>query len=191
MCMICYNADGVLGPVIPVFPPGAPNWLKKSGLCNRPRNVTGSLIQGKDKRTGNALFKKHIFENETLWFDPKRRLTGGSDGEFIGRQMKNGYKFLWCNEAIVYENVPEDRWSSEYYLKRHFRIGTIASQVVRKKNKMLILKNILYLIIYAILFCFSIIFGKHVWIKSLVKICYNTGCILAFFKFVEIEVKQQ
>ena len=61
-CLKEYNADSVLGPVLPHFPAGAPEWLEKSGLCERHRNKTGSPITGKDMRTGNILFQQYVFD---------------------------------------------------------------------------------------------------------------------------------
>lgn len=190
-CIKEFKVDGVLGPVLPHFPPGAPMWLKKSGLCDRPRNITGSPITGKDLRTGNVLFQRHVFEKDAKWFDPARGLTGGSDGEFLSRQIRRGRNFIWCDEAIVFETVPEERWSASFYLKRNFRIGTMTGEMIRRSRGMSsALKTCIALVVYSVLLPFSILLGKHIWMRILTKSYYNAGCVLSFFKFVKVQQRQ-
>lgn len=191
-CINDYNADAVLGPVLPDFPAEAPEWLKKSGLCNRPRNPTGSPITNRDLRTGNILFQNYVFEKNDMWFNPLRGRTGGEDGEFLSRQIKRGRKFIWCDEAIVFETVAEERWPASFYLKRQFRIGTMTGEAIRRSRMMnAVLKTITALIVYSVLLPFSLLLGKHIWVKILTKTCYNAGCVLSFFKVVTVQQIQQ
>ena len=188
LCLKEFNADGVLGPVLPHFPAGAPEWLKKSGLCDRPRNITGSPIKYKDSRTGNVLFQRYVFEKDDKWFDPAMRLTGGSDGEFLSRQINKGRKFVWCDEAIVFETVSEERCSASFYLKRQFRIGTIAGDRLRStQSKNAIIKAGTLFLVYSALFPFSLFARKQTWIKVLIKLLYNAGCLLSYFSFSDIK----
>lgn len=191
-CTKDYGADGVLGPVLPDFPENAPRWLQRSGLCNRPRNATGSTITGRDLRTGNVLFARSIFDENEKWFDPARGLTGGSDGEFLSRQIKSGRHFIWCDEALVYETVPLERWSADYYLQRNFRIGTMTGEAMRRNRRIsTLLKTFTALILYSMLLPFSLFLGKHRWIRILTKTYYNAGCVLSFFKLVKVQKKRQ
>jgi glycosyltransferase involved in cell wall biosynthesis len=190
-CIKEYGADGVLGPVLPDFPEGAPRWLKRSGLCNRPRNFTGSPITGKDLRTGNVLFRRSAFEKDDKWFDPARGLTGGSDGEFLSRQIKRGHKYIWCDDALVFETVPEDRWQASFYLKRQYRIGTMTGRMIRHSWKIsAFLKTCLLFLGYASLLPFSMLAGKHVCMKVLTKAYYNAGCILSFLKLTHLKQRE-
>jgi glycosyltransferase involved in cell wall biosynthesis len=191
-CIKEYNADGVLGPVLPDFPPGAPAWLKKSGLCDRPRNVTGSPITGRDLRTGNVLFQRHVFEKEDIWFDPARGLTGGSDGEFLSRQIRRGREFFWCDEAIVFETVHKERWSASFYLKRNFRIGTLAATKRRTPRSFgIVLKSFVLLLGYSFLFPLSFLAGKHIWMRVLTKLYYNAGYALSFLSLVRVQKRKE
>lgn len=190
-CLKAKNADGVLGPVLPHFPEGAPAWLQKSGLCDRARNLTGSPITGKDLRTGNVLFQRSVFEKNDKWFDPARGLTGGSDGEFLSRQIERGRKFVWCDDALVFETVSEDRWQASFYLKRQLRIGTMAGEIIRQSKRIGALsKNFILLLGYAALLPFSMLAGKHIWMKVLTKVYYNAGCILSFLKLINVKQRE-
>ena len=188
-CLKAYDADGVLGPVLPHFPSGAPEWLKKSGLCDRPRNPTGSLIM--PGRTGNALFKRQIFEENDMWFDPKMALSGGSDGEFLDRQIEKDRIFVWCDEAIVFETVVEERWKAQFYLRRHFRIGALMGENNRRfVRTWAVFKNFALLSYYAALLPLFSIAGKHNSMKILTKIYYNAGSILSFFSLIHEQPKE-
>ena len=190
-CIKDYNADGVLGPVLPHFPLSAPEWLRKSGLCDRPRNSTGSPIKGGDLRTGNLLLQRYVFENNSVWFDPVRGLTGGSDGEFLSRQIRGGRKFVWCDEAIVFETVTEERWDSKYYLKRYFRIGTLTGQRLRRTQSIRpVTKACVLLLGYSLLLPFSFFRRKHIRMKILTKLFYNAGCLLSFLKLTGVKQRQ-
>ncbi|MCK5245101.1 MAG: glycosyltransferase family 2 protein, partial [Desulfobacterales bacterium] len=156
-----YNADGALGPVLPFFPPGAPKWLKDGRFCERKRLSTGSLISTRDMRTGNILFHRHIFEKGDMWFDPVRGRTGGEDGEFLGRQMKKGRRFVWCDEALVFETVPEERWHASFYRKKYFRIGILAGERHRRAQSIsLVTKACALLLGYSFLLPFSFLMRK-------------------------------
>ena len=114
-----YSVDGVLGPVLPRFPGTPPDWLLKSGLCTRPSFPTGTqLANSKYMRTGNVLMSRAIIEGLDVPFDPRLGRTGGEDADFFDRMLKAGRSFVWCSEACVYEDVPAERQTLKYHLKR-------------------------------------------------------------------------
>ncbi len=72
------SADGVLGPVVPLYEGAPPNWLVKSGLCARKSFETGARMENlRYMRGGNLLFRRDISDAETMVFDPRFGLTGG------------------------------------------------------------------------------------------------------------------
>jgi len=125
-----FRADGVLGPVNPVYDGNPPRWLVESGLCNRDSFPTGTVLDdSKFMRTGNVLFSRHILEKSKEPFDPAKGLTGGEDADFFDRMLQNGRTFIWCDEAGVFETVPEERQRIGYHVKRAFLQGmTTADQ---------------------------------------------------------------
>ena len=176
-----FKVDGVLGPVLPDFPIGAPEWLKKSKFCERGRNTTGTLISIIDARTGNILIDRSIFETDDKWFDPSRGRTGGEDGEFLGRQMKKGRRFVWCDEALVFETVPEERWSPSFYLKRSLRIGTITGEKMRRGRSLgIAMKSCILFFGCVFLLPVSFLMRKHVWMRVVNKMCYEIGRLTSF-----------
>lgn len=177
-CLLKYRADAVLGPVLPEFPPGAPLWLKKSGLCERNRSTTGSLVN-QNLRTGNILLRSNIFEEDSEWFDPSTGLTGGEDGKFLRRQLVKGRKFVWCDEAPVFETVPRERWSVLFYLRKMIRIGTLVGEEFRRRRAYgKIVKATALLVGYLSLVPMTLPASKHIWIRPLSKLSFYIGQIL-------------
>lgn len=186
-CLRDSAAYGVLGPVLPHFPPGAPAWLPNSRLCDRPRNATGSPIRGIDLRTGNILLRRAVFRSDEKWFDPALGLTGGSDGDFLWRQVLAGRKFVWCDEAQVYETVAPERWRARYYLRRNFRVGAGAGGVFRDTHQFgPVVRSAVLLFGHSVRLGFALLAGKAVWMRTLTKIYYHAGCLLAFIGLVRM-----
>lgn len=175
-------ADGILGPVIPHFPPGVPQWLVKSGLCVRARHASGSRIALRDMRTGNTLFRRSIFIPSGIWFDPSCG-RGGEDGDFMTRIVEKGHRLVWCDEAVVYETVTPDRWTARYYLRRYFTIGTMVGNYYRRRRDWRpMVKESLLLAGAIVLMLISLPMGKPVWVRVATKAAYHCGCVLAFLK---------
>ena len=111
------GAAGVLGPVRPSFDENAPAWVKKGGFYDRPEHPTGFLLDWPECRTGNVLFDRRIIAGLDPVFLPEFG-TGGGDVDFFRRMMQAGNKFIWCNEAVVFEYVPPNRCKRSVLLKR-------------------------------------------------------------------------
>jgi succinoglycan biosynthesis protein ExoM len=126
--LVSTGAQGVLGPVVPVLPAGAPAWLASSGVLDRPRHQTGHVIGTQDMRTGNALLQRSMFTDGNLWFDAALGRSGGEDSDFFARCVAAGHKLVWCDEAVVSEIVPPTRWTTRFQLRRMWRSGTIRGQ---------------------------------------------------------------
>ncbi|MCB2167347.1 MAG: glycosyltransferase family 2 protein [Deltaproteobacteria bacterium] len=177
-CLKTYNAHVVLGPVLPDYPDATPKWLIESRLCERNRRNTGKAITNKDMRTGNIIFKKEIFDQNSKWFDFNRGLTGGEDVEFLERLIGLNKKIIWCDEAVVYERISDDRLNLTYYLQRHYRIGTISGTTKFNINKFIqIMKSLVLICLYTTIFPFTLFVGKHRFAIVLSKIYYFFGFI--------------
>jgi succinoglycan biosynthesis protein ExoM len=176
-------ADGVLGPVLPSFPPEAPQWLKKGNIFNRRRFPTGTQLTVRDTRTGNVLLSLSILPKGSDWFDPAFGRSGGEDVDFFRKQMALGRIFVWCNEAVTYETVSPERWQSSFHLKKYFRIGALNGESLRKNSFsgfFGLLKSIATLPVWSITFFVLFPFGKHLWIPPILKFTYSIGSILSY-----------
>lgn len=179
-----YKADGVLGPVLPSFPSDAPKWLKKGNIFDRRRFNTGTrLTESKNTRTGNVLLSQCIFSEETLWFDPVFGLTGGEDVDFFRRQLNKGRVFVWCDEAVAYETIPPERCKKNFHIKKFIRLGTLNGEHI-KINKISgltsLMKTIISIPIWLIVFFILIPFGKHIWFRFFLKFIYASSCIFSY-----------
>jgi succinoglycan biosynthesis protein ExoM len=132
--LVTLPCDGVLGPVVPEYPPGAPRWLRRSAVFRRRRLATGSTVTLRDARTGNVLLRRAGSAEDDEWFDGAYGRTGGEDSDFFRRQFANGRVFVWCDEAVVFETVGPERWSRAFHVAREWRSGVVGAFILRRQN---------------------------------------------------------
>lgn len=188
-----YEADGVLGPVVAEFSPGAPGWLKQGDFFNRRRQATGATISLKDSRTGNVLLRRALFPEKELWFDPIYGRTGGEDGDFFVRKGSLGHRFIWCDEAVAHETVPPDRWKLPFHLKKSFRIGSLTGESVRYKGFQSIAmvgRNVSILGLLGLLLPVTLLTKKHVRARVFMKMAYSGGYLSGFCGFDWLKNKE-
>lgn len=175
-----HHADVVFGPVIPALPDNVPPWISKSIFFNRPRYKTGQIIN--EGGIGNTLLRSEIFTAKKFRFNPNFGCTGGEDSELFYRLCLSGKKMIWCDEAVVYENIEHHRLSVNWIIVRSFRCGQgyyriyVAHQ--ETKNKILwflttgrrILTSIIWLF-------FSLIKGRSVIVEALRETANQIGRI--------------
>jgi succinoglycan biosynthesis protein ExoM len=173
-----YQADGVLGPVVPEFESRPPQWVIKGAFFERPNYETGHRMAWKQSRTGNVLFRRQILEGNEIWFKAEFD-TGGEDVDFFRRMTEQGRSFVWCKEAVVYELVPSSRCKRSYLLKRALLRGTIFPK--HPKDRWVnIAKSLLAVPLYTLSLPVLALFGQHVFFKYLIKCCDHASRLLAF-----------
>lgn len=118
-----YAADGALGPVEPVVPADAPAWIRRGAFYEWARMKTGTVIPVNKLRFGNVLMHGALLRSTRAPFDPDYGLTGGEDGDLLGRLVQRGACFVWCDEAVVREPVEAARLSLRWLLLRSLRGG--------------------------------------------------------------------
>lgn len=175
-----YGADGVLGPVKSHFANEPPSWLIKSRILERQSFSTGTvLLSVKYTRTGNVLLRKSLFEKAEDHFDPMYGRLGGGDVIFFKRMMQKQKRFVWCNEAIVYETVPLERQKRLYYIKRALTRGAGEA-----KHQPLIsiptFKSCVAAGLYALLAPCLFFFSQSLFLRYSVKACDHWGKLLAY-----------
>ncbi len=121
--VILCAADGALGPVDPVVPDNAPTWIQLGRFYHWARMNTGAVIPLNKLRFGNVLLWGDLLRDTSTPFDPNYGLTGGEDGDLLGRLVQQGARIVWCDEAIVHEPVETARLSLRWLLLRALRGG--------------------------------------------------------------------
>ena len=173
-----YNADGVLGPVKPLYELEPPEWITKGGLHDRKEFKTGEIIKNpRDTRTGNVLLATRVFDGIEAPFNYQYGKTGGEDTDFFRRMIGGGRLFVWCNEAPVYEIIPQERMKRMYFLKRALLRGVVAAKS-QSFNILDFSKSFLAFFLYLISLPFLQLAGHHLFMKYLVKLCDHIGKLL-------------
>jgi hypothetical protein len=92
--------------------------------------------------------------------------------------MKKGSKFIWCDEACVYETVPAERLTRKYFLKRALLRG-----VANAKGVSLLSisagKSTIAVICYMLTLPILIFMGQAAFMKVLIKLFDHLGKVLA------------
>ena len=113
-----HQADGVLGPVVPVVPESAPGWIRRGSFYDFPRMQTGAIVPLNRLRFGNVILRGEPLRAEPGPFNVAYGLMTGEDGDLLSRMANKGAKIIWCDEAIVHEPVEPARLSFKWILRR-------------------------------------------------------------------------
>ena len=180
------GVDGVLGPVKPYFDCPPPIWVTKGAFFERPAHPTGIALNWTQTRTGNVLFSRGILPKNEAPFRVELGLAG-SDMDFFRRLIEQGRKFIWCEEAVVFEVVPAARCRLSYLLKRALMRGSNFHKhpVDRMRNAA---KSLIAVPAYFVALPFLSLFGAHLFVKYLIKLCDHVSRL---FGFAGIELVRQ
>ncbi len=172
-----HAADGVLGPVKPYFESDPPQWIKKGEFFERLDYPTGYKLTWSEARTGNVLFTKNCLNSDETPFKPEFG-AAGEDVDFFRRMMAKGCLFVWCSEAAAYELVPPSRCTSRYLLRRALLRGTNFPKHGGHRIRN-VAKSLLALPSYTLALPVLAVFGKHLFMKYLIKLCDHGARLLA------------
>jgi len=125
-----HAADAVTGPSLSAFVVPPPDWAIAAGFFTRPRWSTGTEVGS--GFTGNALFRTAALGEMAELFDERLALTGGEDSEFFQRFARAGYRVVWCDSAIVHDEVPVSCTRLRWILARGFRTGGSETYIQQK-----------------------------------------------------------
>lgn len=171
-----YGVDGVLGPVKPQFDPEAPRWVVNGKFYERTRYATGTEIDGKKGRTNNTFLSKRIFHPGEPAF--RLEFLTGEDQDFFRRKVLEGYRFVWCDEAVVYEVIPRVRWKRSFMLKRALLRGAVSLRHPTFGAKD-VLKSLIAVPAYTLMLPVCLCLGHAVFMNYLVKLFDHLGRLLA------------
>lgn len=168
-----YQADGVLGPVIPRFLTPPPAWILRGRFFERPSHATGTWLGWTETRTGNVLLRRQILADRQAWFREEYG-GGGEDRDFFRRAIANGHRFVWCADATVHECVPPERCTRAYLLQRALQRG--GAPMIEGSPPLVI--SLIAALAYAAALPVLPLFGQHVVMRYLVKECDHLGRLL-------------
>ena len=187
--LIIYKADVAFGPVIPICPEELPNWLKNHPYFSRTRMPSGTRVE--TGGCGNVIFKFESIRYPYYKFNNKYSLSGGEDTDFFYRVNMDGFIEIWCDEAIVYENILKDRICLKWILGRSFRTGqtAIRIQINNKKTlyKLITLLSLLFKFFLGIaMIPFAFFVSRSCGVIMVSHVCSVFGKISVFIKAIPL-----
>lgn len=183
-----YSVSGVLGPVRPHFDSPPPNWVIKGRFCERPEPPTGTIMEWSKCRTGNVLFQRQILKDLPAPFR-KQFGTGGEDKDFFMQMTERGCTFVWCNEAVVYESVPPNRWTRRYMISRALLRGRNVLKHPKGRIK-LVAQSCVAVPAYFLILPLTLLCGQHVFMKYGIKFFDHLGRLLTVLSINPVHERQ-
>lgn len=164
------NADIVFGPVQPVFAGGkAPVWdpegKKYTKGLHLPDGADAPVYQGSGHHSAalgevgscNVMMRRETCLVDGMGFNKDFGKLGGEDSEFFTRLVQKGLKVCYAAQAIVHEEIPQDRQTLEFMLLRKDRESrTYVAMNVRNSDtpdstaRKLQLKGLVQMMIWAL-----------------------------------------
>jgi succinoglycan biosynthesis protein ExoM len=111
----------VVGPVISEYAAEPDPWIKAGRFFDRRRLPSGTQIDV--AATNNLLLDLRQVRAFELRFDEAFGISGGSDTLFTRELHRRGGTLVWCDEAIVIDQVPMERLTRRWVLLRALRSG--------------------------------------------------------------------
>lgn len=123
------GASIVIGPVRPLYPPGAPEWLVACGAFDLQEHPEGAVLS--EGITGNALLDLRVVRERGLRFDERLGRSGGEDQVFFRQANAAGIEIRYSSGAVIYEPVAADRLTLRWVVQRELRKGSTLGWIAR------------------------------------------------------------
>jgi succinoglycan biosynthesis protein ExoM len=184
-----HDADAVLGPVRPYCPVPPPRWVLKSGVLERASFSTGTPLRDpRYTRTGNALIRLKSLRRMGLVFDPRFGRTGGEDVDLFDRMIKRGGRIIWCQEAIVHEEVPAERYARAYHLRRALLRGEVASKRY-PATPLACMKSLGAIFVYGLMIPVLFVFPVRHYMRYLIRSMDHVGKLLGYLHVFPVKAR--
>ena len=170
------GVDGVLGPVVPFFSDEVPGWIVEGKFYDRPRYPTGVRLDWPQTRTGNVLLKSQLFTGDAQPF--RVQCLEGSDQEFFKRMMQMGHVFTWCDEAVVHEVVPPQRWTRSFLIRQALFRGIFSLRNHGFPFRLIAI-SVMAVPAYLMALPLALVLGQARFMSYVYKLCYHVGRLLA------------
>jgi GT2 family glycosyltransferase len=127
-----YRCALVAGPILPVFPQHTATWIRSLDLHNAAGLASGDRLDYAS--SGNFLINRQGIPE--VRFNAAYGKSGGEDTEFFLRLQDLGLVMRWCAEAIVYEDIPPDRASARYLIRRFMTQGRNYRRILEQRGEL-------------------------------------------------------
>ena len=182
LCQQKYQADVVTGPVSPKFEASkVPGWIVKGGFFEPVQHETGKLMGV--AFTNNTLVKSKLLRQFEKPFDNDLAFKGSEDVELFTKLFQQGAKIVWCNEATVYEYIPEARMRIKWLADRNYYGYSVHSLAEKKYfpsiwiQSQRLLKGCLNIVLGLLLFLPGLLLGRHRIAKSMIYLSRGAGSL--------------
>ncbi len=174
----------VTGPTFSRFDKDYPKYITMN-FRTKTTKKTGQLRH--TAATGNVLIPAEVI-TKGVFFDSCYKFMGGEDGEFFQKAQTFGFEIYWCNEAVIYENITEEKANIKRILRRYFYNGF--SNVFFKLKKTdnflyrlkIFSKAVINIFICTLILPFSLILGLVGFFGVLSSILKSAGKFWALFR---------
>lgn len=121
-----YKSDVIVGRHLTTYPKGTPDWAIHTGFFEVPRKCTGMRLG--HASTANVLYSSKIFKEWNLKYNENLALTGGTDSLLAKEIVNKGGIIVYVDDAVVREEVPANRATLSWMVKRSYRLRANAMQ---------------------------------------------------------------
>ena len=123
----CGRPAAVAGSVRPKYLSSPPEFVRAGGFFVRRQHPTGTELPAAP--SGNLLLDLTQVRALGVAFEPRLGLRGGEDTLFTRQLVQRGGRIVFCQEAAIYDLVPDDRNTREWVLQHVWHHGTNHSHV--------------------------------------------------------------
>ena len=95
--------------------------------------------------------------------------------------IERGHSFVWCNEAVVNEAIPQSRWKRSFLLRKALFEGAIEPLLHPNAGFSTFAKSAIAVPSYSAALPFAFFVGHHIFMTFLVKLFYHVGKLLGAF----------
>lgn len=118
----CTGADSVVGACVDVAPPGAPSWLTDEPFLEEPADID-DRAETDEGHLKNLLLSVEFLVASGVRFDESLGVSGGEDAAFLHDLARAGASRSFAARAVVSEQVPSERATLRYQLRRRYWYG--------------------------------------------------------------------
>jgi len=125
----------IFGPIIAKFPDAAdPRNLYLSPFYSRTLESYSTVKIDSPFGTGGCLIDLMQGQHATPPFAIELNESGGEDDIFFSTLEKTGVEFGWAEDALCYENVPPERVTRDYIIRRNIGYGQAPTRLASQKG---------------------------------------------------------